>query len=85
MTCSSHFCFCCYMHPKRDDIYQTVTDDQPHNPYSEALLLHGHSHSILHITNIDNKRYWVLATISSGIRPSPSPFLLLPPPPPHIS
>jgi WD40 repeat protein len=46
---------------KRDDVYQTVTDDQPHNPYSEAHLLHGHSYSILHITNIDNKRF---ATVS---------------------
>jgi WD40 repeat protein len=46
---------------KVDDTYQTVQDDQPHNPYTEALLLHGHSGPVLKICNIPGNRFVTLS------------------------
>ena len=40
-----------------EDSYQTIQDDQPLNPYTEALLLQGHTGSIVKVSCIDTNRW----------------------------
>lgn len=44
-------------HKKGEDTHHQVTDDQPHNPYSEVRFLSGHTGTVHQIARIDKHRF----------------------------